>query len=422
MANLAPRQALPLLANGQIRNLDILSVERETTMSFKPKETAVRIALALGMAAATSSALAGGTITFGEDKSVSVGFGMRASYSSVEDAAADGDRSSDFSLDNARIFLSGSLNKYIKGMLNTQNSSSNNSFEVIDANVQLEALPGLTIWAGRFLSPSDRANMAGPYYSLGGGYWASIASRYGWNGGYIGRDDGVALVGSLMDDKVSYSFGAFEGHQTWRFSGVGYGGQSGADAKALKASDDLMYAGRLQVDFWDAEPGYYGTGNYLGGKDILAIGVAARTQGDGAVSSTKKGDYTSYSVDFLMEKKIEGLGAVSVEAAYYDYDTDDVYLGEQGTAYSAGAGFIFKDKVGWGQFQPFVRYQKFEADGSTSGTGVNTTGGVDTKKYDLGVAYIIDGYNAQITATYSNTEKTGVADTDAFVIATQFQF
>jgi hypothetical protein len=269
----------------------------------------------------------------------------------------------------------------------------------------------MTIWAGRFLSPSDRANMAGPYYSLGGGYWANIASRYGWNGGIIGRDNGVAVVGNLMDGKLGYSAGAFEGHTTWTYSGLGNPAVGSPAYVALKPADDLMYAARLQYDFWDAEPGYYGTGNYLGAKDILAIGIAGRTQGDGAVSTTAKGGYSSYSVDFLMEKKIEGSGAVSLEAALYDYKTGDVFLSEQGKASSAAGGYIFNDKVGIGQLQPFVRYQKFDADTNVS-----------SKQYDLGVNYIIESYNAQISGTYSKNQTTALADVNTFKVSMQFQY
>jgi hypothetical protein len=350
------------------------------------------------------NAYAGGTITFGEDKSVSIGFGMRTSFSSVEDGAPNGtSRSEDFSLDSARIYLSGSLNKYIKGMFNTEKDIAGEGFQPIDANVQIEIMPELTIWAGRFLSPSDRANMAGPYYSLGGGYWSGIASRYGYNGGYIGRDDGVAVVGSLLDGKLAYAFGAFEGNTAFKIAPVMVGTRTG--------SDGLMYAGRLQYDFWDAEPGYYGTGNYLGGKDILAIGIAGRTQKNGSYSTTATGDYSSYSVDFLLEKKDLGPGALSIEAAAYHYDTDDVFLSEQGDAYSAGIGYIFNQKVGWGQFQPFVRYQKFSPDNN-----------IDTRKYDLGVNYIIDGYNAQVSGMYSSTKVTGASDVNAINVALQFQF
>ena len=379
-------------------------------MTFKLKTSLLATAVSAALLLPAMGAHAGGTISFGEDKSVSVGFGMRGGYSSVEDAAANGSRSNDFTLDSARLYLSGSFNKYIKGMLNTEKSNGE-SWEIIDANVQLQMTPEIAIWAGRFLSPSDRANMAGPYYSMGGGYWSNIASRYGWNGGIIGRDEGVAIVGSAMDNKIGYSFGAFEGQNIFRFSGVGAQSQSSAAAKALNADDKLMYAGRLQVDFWDAEPGYYGTGNYFGAADILAVGIAGRQKSDGAISLTKAGDYSSYSVDFLLEKKDVGPGTASLEAAYYDYDTDDVFLSEQGNAYSAGAAYLFNEAVGWGKFMPFVRYQTFQPDTN-----------IDVKKYEVGTNYVIAPYNALITAVYSDTKTDGASNVNAFNVSMQFQF
>lgn len=352
------------------------------------------------------AASAGATIPIGEDKSVSVGFGMRSSYTSAENGAADGGRSSDFNLDSARLFFGASLNKHIKGMFNTE--WDGDKIRVLDAAGQFAISPELNIWAGRLLSPSDRANMAGPYYSLGGGYWAGVASRYGYNGGiFRGRDDGVVVWGNALDNKLGYSFGVFEGHTF----GIGSLTQSAAKAAGVKASDELMYAGRVQYDFWDAEPGYYGTGNYLGGKDILAIGVAGRTQKNGVLTVAKSADYSSYNVDFLFEKKLAGSGAVSFEAAYYDYDTGDVIKSEQGNAYSAGAAFIFGETMGWGKLQPFVHYQKFKPDTH-----------IDTKQIDAGVNYIIDGYNAQVSAVYSKTQVTAQKDQSRFSVALQLQF
>jgi hypothetical protein len=389
-------------------------------MGYQLKMNTLKVALLAAITLPALTANAGGTITFGEDKYVSIGFGMIGSYSSVEDAAANGkDRSNDFDLNSARLYLSGSFNKYIKGMLNTEKSGggTGGNWEIIDANVQFQLTPEVAIWAGRFLSPSDRANMAGPYYSMGGGYWASIASRYGYNGGIIGRDEGVAIVGSAMDSKIGYSFGVFNGDNTFRFSGAGATrldqGENSAAAKTLGADDNLMYAGRLQVDFWDAEPGYYGTGNYFGAKDILAIGIAGRQKSDGAISLTKKGDYSSYSVDFLLEKKDVGPGTFSAEAAYYDYDTDDVFLSEQGKAYSAGVAYLFNSKVGWGAFMPFTRYQKFDSDAATADT---------TKRWEIGTNYVIEPYNAMITAAYGDTKVTGSSSTNDFTVKMQFQF
>ena len=358
-------------------------------------------------AIALPEAQAGATIPFGADKSVSVGFGMRASYSSVEDGAPDGkSRSSDFNLDSARLYFGASLTKNIKGMFNTEWDGE--QIRVLDAAGQFSISPELNIWAGRLLAPSDRANMAGPYYSLGGGYWAGVASRYGYNGGiFRGRDDGVTVWGNALDGKLGYSVGVFEGHTF----GVGSLTQNQARAAGISTSDDLMVAGRLQYDFWDAEPGYYGTGNYLGSKDILAIGIAARSQKNGVLTVAQKGDYSSYNVDFLLEKKIPGSGAFSFESAYYDYDTDGVIKSEQGTAWSAAAAYIFEQGMGGGRLQPFVRFQKFSPDTK-----------IDTRQFDAGVNYIIDGYNAQVSAVYSRTKVTANPDQSKFVVALQLQY
>lgn len=383
-------------------------------MTFKLNKNWI---LSLAVAASLSPMLAnaGATITFGEDKSVSVGFGFISSYSSVEDAAPNGnDRSNDFSLNSARLYLSGSFNKYIKGMLNTERSGGGEgNIEVIDANVQFQLTPEVAIWAGRFLSPSDRANMAGPYYSSGGGggYWANISSRYGWNGGVIGRDEGVAVVGDFMGGALGVSFGAFEADNIFRFSGVNAQKESSDAAAALGADDKLMYAGRVQVALWDPEPGYYGTGNYFGAKDILTIGIAGRQKSDGAISLTDLGDYSSYNVDFLMEKKNVGPGTLSLEAAYYDYDTDGVFESEEGDAYYVGAGYLFDTPVGWGKFMPFVRYQEFDADNN-----------IKTERTDVGVNYVIAPYNALISAEYQKTEVTGASDRDAILVSLQMQF
>jgi len=368
------------------------------------KGAVLAAALGLGAGLAAFEAHAGATIPFGDDKSVSVGFGLRASYANIEDAAPDGSHANDFNLDSARLYFGAKLTKNIGGMFNTEWDGS--GIRVLDAAAQFSFSPELNVWAGRMLSPSDRANMAGPYYSLGGGYWAGVASRYGYNGGiFRGRDDGVTVWGNVADGRLGYSIGAYEGHTF----GIGALTQNGARDAGIRASDKPMVAGRLQYDFWDLEPGYYGTGTYLGAKDILAIGLAGRQQTDGVLTVGGIGDYRSWSADFLLEKRLAGAGAVSLEAAYYDYDTGGVVLAEQGKAWLAGAGYIFP--ISHGSLQPFVRLQKFDADS-----------GIDTRQQDIGANWIIDGNNAQLGALYSRTKATRTADQSRFVVALQVQY
>ena len=369
-------------------------------MASLGNKAALLAAIGIAGSVAALDARAGATVSFGPDQSVSAGFGMRTSYTSTEHAAPDGSRSNDFNLDSARLYLGASLNKQIKGMFNTE--WDGDKIRVLDAAGQFAMSPELNVWAGRLLSPSDRANMAGPYYSLGGGYWAGVASRYGYNGGiFRGRDDGVVVWGNLLNGKLGYSAGAFEGHTF----GIGSLTQNQAKAAGIKASDEPMFAGRLQYDFWDAEPGYYGTGNYLGTKDILAIGIAARSQKDGVLTPAAVGDYRSWNVDFLLEKRLPGAGAVSVEGAWYDYDTDNVVKAEQGRAWLVGVGYIVD------RLQPFVRYQNFAADT-----------GIDTRQGDVGINYAIDGYNAQLAAVYSRTKVTNAPDQSKVAVTLQLQY
>ncbi len=369
-----------------------------------------KLLTAAAVAAGSMGAQASTTFQLGEDVSLTPGYAMRYSYTNREDSTANGGHSTDFHLDSGRFMLGASFGKMLKATLSTERVGGRNHF--LDAFAQFEFMPEFNIWAGRLVSPSDRANMAGPYYSMGGGYWPGVASRYGWSGGrFVARDDGGVVWGTVADGRLGYSLGAFVG----RTFGIGSLTKEGAKKVGVQTSDSLMYAGRLQYDFWDRAPGYYNIANWLGAKDILSVGAAFRYQDKGVLTTHGTGDYAGYNLDFLMEKRIKGSGTVAWEAAWYDYDTDNVVRSEQGEAYSTGLSFIFEHKLGWGRFQPFVHWQKFEAD-----TQVNT------RQYDLGVNYVIDGYNAQLSATFTNTKVSGGlanrSDLDKFGVTLQLQF
>jgi hypothetical protein len=93
-------------------------------------------------------------------------------------------------------------------MFNTEYNSNDETMRVIDAVAQFSFSGGThNLWVGRFLPPSDRANLYGPYYASN---WAVYQD--GVQDGYPfeteGRDDGVAYWGQF--DKVKVSVGAFD--------------------------------------------------------------------------------------------------------------------------------------------------------------------------------------------------------------------
>jgi hypothetical protein len=230
-----------------------------------------------------------------------------------------------------------------------------------------------------------------------------------------------------MDKHLVYSAGVFDGHNN----------VSGASSD----DDNFLYAARLQYDFWnpDLAPAYL-TASTFYGKDLLSVGVAMQYQKDGVGSDSNPGDYFGWNIDVLYEKNIGGY-VLDLEGAYYHFDTDDksdvvtslmpVTPGDtdnvggimQGKAYLASAALLFPQKVGWGQFQPYVRLQKFDQEATESGgASAPAVGSGDIKQLDYGINYVIDGHNARLSATYSTLDISGAEDIDAFVLGIQYQF
>jgi hypothetical protein len=387
------------------------------------RTAATLTALAMGIATA-QGVHAGATISTGEDSSVSVGFGMRSSFTSAEDGSPDGDsRSTDFELDSIRLYMGAQLNKYIKATFNTE-KTGDGEVQVIDAIAQFEFMDEFNVWAGQMLPPTDRSNLDGPYYLLAWSYPGLVS---GYPSYAVGRDKGLLAWGKVFDKKLVYSIGAFEGHNNY----------SGLSSE----SDNLLYAGRLAFNILDPElaPAYYTGSTYYGAADIFTIGLVAQHQADGVGTAANPGDYNAYNVDVLFETKDTGSGSVTLEGAYYDTDTDDVVdasNGEkntggltQGKGYLLGAAFLFPQKVGWGQFQPYVRYLKADRD-KVIGTGDPLSPqqfGGDFEQIDIGVNYVIAGPNAKISATYSDYKPDDDGafaneDTNAFILGVQLQF
>lgn len=377
-------------------------------MRLNPRTPSILCAAAF--AAHTTSALAGAKYDFSDDQYVTFGAAMRYTYTHAErPSSAGGGHVNNPNLDSARLYFGASLNKYVKATFSTEWDGTKEHIHKLDMYAQFELAPEFNVWAGRFVGPSERANMAGPYYSVGGGYWPCVSSRYGCNGGtYVARDDGVAVWGHVAESRLGYAIGVFDG----RNFGIGALNRYQAHQAGLKTSNDLMYSGRLQYDFWDLETGYFSSADHLGEADILAVGAAFRHQKNGVITLLGKGDYNSYNVDFQLEKNFKGYGAFGLEAAYYDYDTDGQVRSEQGKAYSAGVSYLFEREVGWGRFQPFVHWQRFDADNHVS-----------TRQIDVGLNYVIAGHNAQVSATYSrNKVSQGGEDLGRFVVALQLQY
>jgi hypothetical protein len=299
---------------------------------------------------------------------VSVHIAARTSFAHTDfKTAASTDR---FNLDSARLFIGGNATKEIKLQLNTEFTGADNKIQIMDAIGQITISPKVNFWVGRFLPPSDRANLYGPYFSNQWGVF-SDGIQDGYPFIYQGRANGAAYWGNF--DKFSFSFGGFDG-------------------PSLTGDNTVLAASRVQYDFWEAETGYYVDGTSYGKKNILAIGLAGQAQGRRRSAA---------SFDFLMERKIAGGGAVTIESEFARYNLlggyDPRYGTDQG-GYILGA-YLFPKVSGPGRFQVLGKYSKANF---TDGFGT-TNPSYHQKTTELNLNYLIKDFDARVMVFYQDS-------------------
>jgi hypothetical protein len=217
------------------------------------------------------------------------------------------------------------------------------------------------------------ANLYGPFYSH---EWAVYTDgiQDGYPFVFQGRDNGLMYWGDFgKKTQVKLSAGLFDG-------------------KSATGNTQLLGAARVQIDFWDKEEGYYLNGTYYGDKNLLAIGGATEAQ-DG---------HTATTVDFLLEKKVAGGGAFSIESEYSNYNRlggyNVAYAKSQG-AYGLGS-YIFGKKVAIGKVTgQFEILGKFADAQFTHGKTANYS----QKTTEINFNYVIKQFKARVMTFYKDT-------------------
>ncbi|MFW2455038.1 hypothetical protein [Methyloversatilis discipulorum] len=344
------------------------------------------------------------------DSSLTLGLWLRASYVNAEEARPAGGSAHDsgFTMDSVRLLSSAKFTRSFGATLTFERPPAKD-MQLLDAILQFELAEGLNLWAGRLVPPTDRSNMAGNQFANVWGY--PFVSLY--PNAFTGRDDGVLLWGNLYADRLLYSVGVFEGKNRG-------GGLS-------NASNEPLFAARFAWSFLDPEPGYYGTSTYYGDKEVFTLGTALMSQKDGVGVAGARGDYRAWNLDALYETRLRSGGVLTVEAAWYDYDTDDVAdvapadplcsrVSNCGGALQADAalltvGYLMPHAFGPGRIQPYVRFQRLDPDA-----------GARAEQWDVGANYVISGHKARLTAVYSSAKSEGAPSLDRLVLGLQLLY
>ena len=119
-------------------------------------------------------AVAGASPAFAQSlPAVTIGGGLQSSYQYTDRDDADG--TNEFLLNSARLYISGRRPRTSSSCSTPSTTAPTNDIGVLDAVAQISTSSKFNIWVGRFLPPSDRANLYGPYYS---NHWARLHGRH----------------------------------------------------------------------------------------------------------------------------------------------------------------------------------------------------------------------------------------------------
>jgi hypothetical protein len=298
-----------------------------------------------------------------------------------------------------RPYFHGQVHEYVKFEANLDSNGEN--MVVLDAIVKLEFNDYFNVWAGRFLPPSDRANLSGPYFQNA---WTYPSGVNAYPSVYAGRNDGIAIWGQLNGGLLKWQLGAFD---------MGGG------------TPDPLIAARITLNLLDPEPGYYNSSTYYGSKDVLAIGGSIQHKPEPDDAPEELAD-TLWNLDALFEKSFARAGTLDIEGAFYGFDGSD-----NGTSFFALASFMIEPIVGIGRLQPMVRFQRAGWGAGDSfpafGTAFVPPADASLITFDAGLNYIIDGHNARLAFTFSHTSldvdvpRFDAATDDVFILGGQIQ-
>ncbi|MEE4254401.1 MAG: selenite/tellurite reduction operon porin ExtI, partial [Desulfuromusa sp.] len=197
-----------------------------------------------------------------------------------------------------------------------------------------------------------------------------------------------------------------------------------------EVDSNLRYSARVHVSLLDPEKGYGYKGTYMGQKKVLTFGAAYQMESDVAYANSNLEqdavDYSAWTVDGFFEYPIEGMGAVTLSAAYVDYDLDDAY---QGASPSAGVTGVTGEKNGGyvkaGYMLPNMPLQFFGRSESWSFANLYGVTDHEVELLGLGLNYYVRGQNLKVTVEYTNCDydsNATVEDSDTVVAQVQVIF
>ncbi len=336
----------------------------------------------------TSAASAQMAIKVNDNVNLKFGILMQTQAEELQDAATRGYAQNIF-IRRARLLLGGQIAPNLTFFVETDSPNINKSLTtgtkntqvslfLQDAYVEYKVRPELMIDAGLMLTSVSRNGLQGAPSLLALDYGPYTFAYSGPTQSSAGRDTGVQARGYLLNNKLEYRTGLFQGMRD-------------------NQQRELRFTSRVAYNFLDPESGYFYTGTYLGKKKVLTIG--------GGYEHQHK--YKAYAADVFFDHPV-GNGAITAQLDHVRYDGGGFLKSlpdQRDTLLEVGA------LAGKSKWMPIVQF----ADRNRPDTNTG-----DERRYGTGVNYFLMGHNANVKALYTRISPRAGKKSNQMSIQLQF--
>ena len=361
----------------------------------KRRSWPVLAALAALLLAGADDALAQWQIATQDGKStLKLGVLVQAQAEAIETSDAE-HHSQNLFLRRARVLLGGTFSERWSFFLETDSpnlgkgksdGSKTSDLFVQDAFVTYSTGDAFKIDAGMMLLPlsHNHESSAAALSPVDYGAFTFVASDPTTS--KVGRDYGIQARGYVLGKHLEYRVGAFQGYR----GSDGAGGVAGGEPFRVTART-VWYP-------FEADTGYFYTGNSLGTKKILAVGASYDAQSS----------YSSVAADVFYDQPLPG-GSVTLQTGWSRIDGDDFLtsLPEQDTWLVEAAYYSKSLRLG-----PFLQY-------TSRAYAAPSASRADEERLQAGVAWWLSGHKINVKAAWARLEKDGAPDRDQALVQLQ---
>lgn len=281
--------------------------------------------------------------------SLKAGVLLQPQYESAGSGTLEGDSQNLF-LRRARLIVLGTIGNDLEVFVQTDapndgktaadGSKTWNSFVLQDAVMTYKFSNETKLDAGLLVPLTSHMGLQGAA-TLNGLDYATYAfqssAMLNTNGA---RDTGVRLRTLLNKGMFDVQVGAYQGK---RDKATPVSAAAPDATNRVQSRNPLRMAGRVQVNFFDAETGLYYSGTYFGAKKIFSVGI----------THDRQGDYKATAEDVFLDWPL-GEDVVTFQADRWTYEGTGFWLLPKQNDLFAEGSYRF----GASKLAPLLRYEK----------------------------------------------------------------